>query len=822
MDRLVYLHELDSARNSSQEIAHARRALYEEIVLHGNTVVITFNQLADSRAFLGLAMESEEMLAVIKGLMLSGAIRISRFKDKRTASQYLQDSLPPTAAGSHGKFVFTGWNIPAALGVEATERIRDGIYRALRNSDTAYMDALLVEENADLSPWCHTGTTAVSAREYNDAINDAKRLVSLVLAVSNSPLAYVDANQEAHPDFSKVFDVVQSSCPEAVGQETWRLLEDVRGRLPQKDRCARSAHYRLLKVYAKGEGAGDVVSNQECAEEAIRVVDLCYNLTTEASVQGVSSHYDPADPDSLRDEVRERLESYRSSYEAMGHCYPWMADPGFQAGLPSVTVEDWQHALRIRTAATPRKTSEVPEAAPPSKAVFPYEAGSQEQDAVWKSRVTGALWRNILVMLLYAVVLGFVEVIVSLIQDMLVGWLNIGGDTIGDMVSDQGSIVSIFIFLVGIALLSRSKDSVRSRRVLVVFLAVLFFAALPVLSCVRVGIGTDGLFAQAHMEDLPTMLIMGVPSLVASFVGVGIFAYVGWIVESKLQMPGIIDSATAAWKSLKDLGRFGTEGAGERASYINANAQARYGEGAAEAIRPDAWEMAHGIVPQRMAAASDWERYLSAVADGAAGGVADPALRVVTDRAAVMQFEASAQGRPIGIAYSSPYNQLLVDLVEDGQGRRFAYERVLPTAKNAVVVIPRYDGKFVLLRQFRHALSSYQLGFPRGYGEPGISAQDNAEKELFEELRVHPVAPPQYLGSVVPDSGLSGGRAEVFLCDIPAPQPEVGYEEIDGFDCVSVLELGRLIKEGRIDDGFTLSALTLMRCAGELADQPVS
>ena len=814
MDRLVYLHELDSARNSPQEIAHARRALYEEIVLHGNTVVITFNQLADSRAFLGLAMESEEMLAVIKGLMLSGAIRISRFNDKRTASQYLQDSLPPTAAGSHGKFVFTGWNIPAALGVEATERIRDGIYRALRNSDTACLDALLVEDNADLAPWCRAGTTAVSAREYNDAINDAKRLVDLVLAISNSPLAYVDANQEAHPDFNKVFDVVQSCCPEAIGQETWRLLEDVRGRLSQKDRCARSAHYRLLKVYAESEGAGDVASGRECAEEAIRVVDLCYNLTTEASVQGVSSHFDPADPESLQEEVGERLESYRSSYEAMNHCYPWMGDPGFQADIPSVTLEDWQHALRIRTAAMPRKASEVMEAALPSKAVLPYEAGSREQDAAWKSRVTGALWRNILVMLLYAVVLGFVEVIVSLIQDMLVGWLNIGGDTIGDMVSDQGSIVSIFIFLVGIALLSRSRDSVRSRRALVVFLAVLFFVVLPVLSCVRVGIGAEGLFVRAHMEDLPTMLIMGIPSLVASFVGVGIFAYVGWIVESKLQMPGIIDSATAAWKSLKDLGRFGAEGAGERASYINANAQARYGEGVAEGILPDAWEKVHGIAPQRAAAATSWERYLSAVADGAAGEAVDPALLVVTDRAAVMQFETSAQGRPIGIAYSSPYNRLLVDLVEDAQGRRFAYERVLPTAKNAVVVVPRFEGKFVLLRQFRHALRTFQWAFPRGYGEAGVSAQDNAAKELFEELRVRPLAPPRHLGSVVPDSGLSGGRAEVFVCDIPSPQPEVGYEEIEGYTCVSPAELDALVQGGEIDDGFTLAALTLLRCVG--------
>lgn len=174
MDKLVYLHELDSVRTSSQEVAVARRALYEEIVLNGNTVVLTFNQLADSRAFLGLAMESEEMLAAIKGLMLCGAIKISRFGDKRTASQYLQDNLRPSAAGSHGKFVLSGWNIPAALNIEARERMRDGIYRALRNSDTAYLDLLLMVDDADISALCEPGET-LEVRQYREAVAETKR-----------------------------------------------------------------------------------------------------------------------------------------------------------------------------------------------------------------------------------------------------------------------------------------------------------------------------------------------------------------------------------------------------------------------------------------------------------------------------------------------------------------------------------------------------------------------------------------------------------------------------------------------------------------------
>lgn len=817
MDKLVYLHELDSVRTSPQEVAVARRALYEEIVLNGNTVVLTFNQLADSRAFLGLAMESEEMLSAIKGLMLCGAIKISRFGDKRTASQYLQDNLRPSAAGSHGKFVLSGWNIPAALNIEARERMRDGIYRALRNSDTAYLDSLLMADDADISALCEPGKT-LGARQYREAVAETKRLVDLMLAISNSPLSYVDVNLEARPALEDAFRLVREGSSREASVGAWDVIDDVRANLAPADRQARSAYYRHLKALVAEAGSADEASDRCVAEEALQLVDLCYNLTTEASVLGVSAHYVPANLESIADEARQRIKDYRESYATLGHRYPWLAEEesdesSSAADAPSLA--DWKHALRIRRASV--KAAGEPAASVASKPVLPYEAQEREQKDAWRARVTKALWRNVLVMLLYAVILGFVEVIVSLIQDMLVGWLNIANDTVGDLVSDQGSIASIFVFLAGVAIFSRSKGGPRAGKALIVFLAALFFVALPILSCMSVGVGPSGLIWETSFESLPDTLMMGLPSLVASFIGVGIFAYVGWLFESKLEMPGIVDSAAEALSSLRDLCKFGKEGSVEPVAYVNPQARVRFSEaGDAAAASPSAWEDSFGLAPAKAVRQSLWEKYLAIVeADGPvrASGPEDPAaLRIVTDRAAVLQYEASAEGRPIGIAYSSPYNQLLVDLVEDGQGRRFAYERVIPAAKNAVVIVPRFEGDFVLLRQFRHALRDYQLCFPRGYGEPGVSACDNAEKELFEELKVRPLGPMRHLGSVVADSGLSGGRVEVFACDVPAPSPDAGYEEIDGCIIAPPTELEELVADGRINDGFTLSALTLLRC----------
>lgn len=48
MDELVYLFELDSVRNSPQEILWAQWAMFREVALKGNRVVLSFNQLTDS------------------------------------------------------------------------------------------------------------------------------------------------------------------------------------------------------------------------------------------------------------------------------------------------------------------------------------------------------------------------------------------------------------------------------------------------------------------------------------------------------------------------------------------------------------------------------------------------------------------------------------------------------------------------------------------------------------------------------------------------------------------------------------------------------
>ena len=206
-----------------------------------------------------------------------------------------------------------------------------------------------------------------------------------------------------------------------------------------------------------------------------------------------------------------------------------------------------------------------------------------------------------------------------------------------------------------------------------------------------------------------------------------------------------------------------------------------------------------------------WTRYLRLMEERPEAFAANPALPIVTDPREVERFTART-GRTIGVVYESPYRLLVVDLVRGPEGS-FAYERLLPAADGpAMVAVPVWEGKFVLLRQFRHALRGVQTAFPRGFGENGLSAEENVRKEVWEELRAQ-VLEQRALGKIVADSGLTGGEAHAIFCRITRPEPPLQYEEIQGMVCLDREELEREIAHGQITDGFTLSAYALYQAA---------
>ena len=207
----------------------------------------------------------------------------------------------------------------------------------------------------------------------------------------------------------------------------------------------------------------------------------------------------------------------------------------------------------------------------------------------------------------------------------------------------------------------------------------------------------------------------------------------------------------------------------------------------------------------------EWINYLRLMRERPELFQDDNRLKIVTNLEVVDDFEKKT-GKKIGVVYQSEYHLFVVDLVEDTEGHRFAYERLVPAVrKGAVVSIPIYKGKMVLLRQFRHALRSVQYAFPRGFGEEGILVEENLRKEIKEEIGAE-VYEASRLGVVIADSGITNNPVEVFVCDISEPQLKKCYEGIEQVVLISVEELEEWIAQGMITDGYTLSGYMLYKC----------
>ncbi|MFC0138681.1 ADP compounds hydrolase NudE [Erwinia mallotivora] len=73
-----------------------------------------------------------------------------------------------------------------------------------------------------------------------------------------------------------------------------------------------------------------------------------------------------------------------------------------------------------------------------------------------------------------------------------------------------------------------------------------------------------------------------------------------------------------------------------------------------------------------------------------------------------------------------------VDL-EFSNGARRVYERMKPSGREAVMIVPIIGDHLILIQEYAVALESYELGFPKGLIDPGETPFEAANRELKEE-----------------------------------------------------------------------------------------
>ena len=85
------------------------------------------------------------------------------------------------------------------------------------------------------------------------------------------------------------------------------------------------------------------------------------------------------------------------------------------------------------------------------------------------------------------------------------------------------------------------------------------------------------------------------------------------------------------------------------------------------------------------------------------------------------------------VARSRLFTVESVDLAFSNGARR-VYERMKPSEREAVMIVPIIDNQVVLIQEYAVGLESYELGFPKGLIDPGETVFEAANRELKEEV----------------------------------------------------------------------------------------
>ncbi|MFI0488605.1 MAG: ADP compounds hydrolase NudE [Yersinia sp. (in: enterobacteria)] len=85
------------------------------------------------------------------------------------------------------------------------------------------------------------------------------------------------------------------------------------------------------------------------------------------------------------------------------------------------------------------------------------------------------------------------------------------------------------------------------------------------------------------------------------------------------------------------------------------------------------------------------------------------------------------------IARSRLFHIETVDL-EFSNGVQRVYERMRPSNREAVLIVPIIGDDLLLIREYAAGINAYELGFPKGLIDPGEKMAEAANRELMEEI----------------------------------------------------------------------------------------
>lgn len=200
-------------------------------------------------------------------------------------------------------------------------------------------------------------------------------------------------------------------------------------------------------------------------------------------------------------------------------------------------------------------------------------------------------------------------------------------------------------------------------------------------------------------------------------------------------------------------------------------------------------------------------------------------LRPIVREIDALEAYAAENGVVLGVVATTPDVYFVADLVESLTARgekilhpyirlvlRKQLEGAVSTVVLATIANPSLGrvGDIVFVEQERHATGAVETELPRGFGELGLAAEQNAVRELRQETGAIGEE-AHLLGSTYTDSGIMDGRVSFYHVPVTAwgPGTPETEEALAGLRLVSREEAWEDVMAGRIRDGLSLQAMAL-------------
>lgn len=180
--------------------------------------------------------------------------------------------------------------------------------------------------------------------------------------------------------------------------------------------------------------------------------------------------------------------------------------------------------------------------------------------------------------------------------------------------------------------------------------------------------------------------------------------------------------------------------------------------------------------------ATDWWVHISSM------GI----IEEIRDITLIKEWNREHPDNPVGEVIRSPYLSMDKELVRFPNGELGTYFQRIPVVPGnccGVMIIPVYQGKVIMIHEFRYGARKYLWQFPAGGIQEGESLEECARRELKEEIGAN-VKDLRILRNIQVESGFNRFADAVAVAEIESYQEVYDpHEPVDSVQEFSISEV---------------------------------